>query len=80
LLVEEELVDIEDLGAVYLGRAVASKLRLSINNGVAALAVKVAAVAESKLLASCQRWVGDAARAVCSVLLAIQCLVNARAL
>jgi len=39
LLVEEELVDIEDLGAIDLGRAVASKLRLSINNGVPALAV-----------------------------------------
>ncbi len=53
MLVEEDLVDIEDLGAVDLGRAVASELRLSIYNGVAALAVKVAAVAESELLAFC---------------------------
>jgi len=53
LLVEEDLVDIEDLGAVDLGRAVASELRLSIYNCVAALAVKVAAVAESELLAFC---------------------------
>lgn len=77
LFLEEELINIEDLGRVDLGRAVACELRTAIHESVAAAAVEVLGGRQSKLLAASQRRVGNAASTSRGVAFAVHCLVQA---
>jgi len=77
LFLEEELINIEDLGGVDLSRTVACKLRVAIHESVAAAAVEVLGGRQSKLLAASQRRVGNAASTSRGVASAVHCLVQA---